>query len=161
MAIFEEIGRRLTDAGNDVAKQTRNFTETARLNSAIADCEKKITQCYTAIGQSYYERHRDDPNAEELQKILEVRQLYQDIVQLRERVTQLKGITVCPNCGAQIPLHAVFCTACGSRVASQETQELAAQDETTQVCPSCQRVISKGNAFCNYCGAKIEQPYEE
>ena len=42
MAFFEEIGKRLTNAGQNVAQQTKNLADVAQLNSAISDKEKKI-----------------------------------------------------------------------------------------------------------------------
>lgn len=55
MAFFEEIGKRLTDAGQNVAKQTKNLADVTQLNSAISEREKKIAQLFSAIGQAYYE----------------------------------------------------------------------------------------------------------
>ena len=65
MAIFERIGKQLTDAGQSAAQQTRNLTDVARLSSAISEKEKKISQLYSVIGQSYYEKHKHDSAAEE------------------------------------------------------------------------------------------------
>ena len=55
MAFFEQLGKRLADAGQGVAQQTKNLADVTRLNSAISEKERKISQLYLAIGQSYYE----------------------------------------------------------------------------------------------------------
>lgn len=39
--LFEQLGKRLTDAGQDVVQQTKNLADVTQLNSAISDKEKK------------------------------------------------------------------------------------------------------------------------
>lgn len=41
MAFFEQIGKKITNAGQNVAQQTKNFTDVTQLNSAISEREKK------------------------------------------------------------------------------------------------------------------------
>ena len=54
MSFFDQIGKRITDAGQGVAQQTKNFADVTRLNSAISDKEKRISQLYQSIGKTYY-----------------------------------------------------------------------------------------------------------
>lgn len=117
MAFFEQVGKRITDAGQGVAKQTKNLAEVTRLNSTISECEKNISQLYFAIGEAYYGRHRDDAEAEELEKVNEVKELLEKIRQCREEIKQIKGTVKCPSCGAEVPLEAVFCGKCGNKMA--------------------------------------------
>ena len=100
MAFLEQLGKRLSDAGQGAAQQAKNFTDVTRLNSAISDKEKKITQLYASIGQAYYQRHRSDPDAEELQQIEAVNALFAEIAQCQEEIKQIKGVSKCPSCGA-------------------------------------------------------------
>lgn len=120
MAFFEQIGKRLTDAGQNVAQQTKDFADVTKLNNAISEKEKKISQIFLLIGQSYYERHKNDSNAEELDKISEVNSLYSDIFKNREQIKQIKGIAKCPKCGADLPLNAAFCNICGAKIQEED-----------------------------------------
>ena len=79
MDFFEQIGRRLSNAGQNVAQQTRDFSDVAKLNSAISDREKRISQMFLQLGQSYYERHKSDEQAEELDIIEQINTLYSEI----------------------------------------------------------------------------------
>ena len=151
MAFFEEIGKRLTDAGQNVAKQTKNLADVTQLNSAISEREKKIAQLFSAIGQAYYEQHKNDAGAEEAEKIEEINALYAEIAQDREKIKQIKGVMKCEKCGADIPANAAFCNACGAKVNHAEEERL---------CPVCHAAVEKGNLFCNHCGAKIENTEE-
>lgn len=115
MAFLEQLGKRLSDAGQGAAQQAKNFTDVTRLNSAISDKEKKVTQLYASIGQAYYQRHRSDPDAEELQQIEAVNALFAEIAQCQEEIKQIKGVSKCPSCGADVPLNSAFCSACGAK----------------------------------------------
>lgn len=73
-----------------------------KLNSAISEREKRISQLFLLNGQSYYEGHKNDPVAEELDKIAEINSLYSEFAANREKIKQIKGVTKCDNCGAKI-----------------------------------------------------------
>lgn len=109
MAFFEQIGKRLTDVGQNVAQQTKDLADITKLNSEISNKEKKVSQLFLLIGQSYYERHKSDDTAEEFEKIAEINALYVEILANREKVKQIKGVVKCENCGADVPLNAAFC----------------------------------------------------
>lgn len=154
MAFFEQIGKRLTDVGQGVAQQTKNITDVARLNSLISDKEKHIAQLYGEIGQVYYERHRDDKDAEELQKIEQINGLYSEIQQMNEEIKQIKGVVKCPNCGAEVAINASFCSSCGAKMAF-DNEKSEGQSENARICPNCHAPVGDDNLFCNHCGTRL------
>ena len=156
MDFFEQLGKRLSDAGQNVAQQTQNFTEINRLNGLIAEKGRRVSQLYTDMGRRYYEAHKADPAADYPELIGEINNLFAEIAQSRDRINQIKGIPTCPKCGAVLAPNASFCGACGTpmqdaAVSGRET----IQD--TCYCPSCFREVAKGAVFCSHCGAKLEQ----
>ena len=160
MAFFEQLGKRLTDAGQGVAQQTKNFADVTRLNSEISEKEKKIAQLYQAIGQSYYERHTDEPAPEHREAVGEIKALFAEIAQCREEIKQIRGIVKCPNCGADVPLQAAFCNACGAKMEAAPAQP-AAVAEGTKICPACGAASPKDNRFCTRCGAKFDETEQQ
>ena len=155
MDFLEQLGRRLSDAGQGVAQQTKNLTELTRLSGTISEKGKQLCKAYAEIGQSYYERHRLDPNGEERPLMESVSQLLSEIAQCREEIKQIKGVTKCQSCGADIPLRAAFCNSCGARV-SPQTDDGQAPPPKTGICPNCRAAVPEGNQFCNHCGARLE-----
>lgn len=154
MALFEQIGKRIADVGQGVAQQTKNFAEVTRLNSSISEREKKIAQIYSAIGQAYYERHKDDTAAEDLEKIVEIKALLSEIGQFREEIVRIKGIASCPVCGAEVNSDAVFCNSCGAKL-PQASPVAGETSENAKLCPNCNKPVSEGNLFCTFCGTKL------
>lgn len=59
----------------------------------------------------------------------------------------------CSNCGAQMEEDIKFCTECGSKMESPETEKLK--------CPSCSAKLPNGTKFCTECGAKVDENPKE
>lgn len=145
MDFFEQLGKKLTDTGQNVARQTKNLADVTQLNNAISEREKKVSQLLLCIGQAYYERHKNDSAAEELSLIEEVNSLQAEIAQNREKIKQIKGIVKCPNCGAKAVHDAVL-------------PETSAEDAgNVRYCPNCHAAVAKDDLFCNICGTKMDK----
>lgn len=156
MAFFEQLGKKISDAGQGATQQAKNFAEVTRLNSAISEKEKRISQIYAEIGQMYHGKHKHDPMAEGIERINEINRLNAEILQCREEIKQIKGVTKCPNCGADVPLNAAFCNACGTKIPLTEPIGDDADIEPTALCPMCGKPVPASNLFCNHCGAKLD-----
>lgn len=155
MAFFEQLGKRLSDAGQGVAQQTKNFADVARLNSAISDKERRITQLYQSIGQAYYQRHQDDAAPEFQAETEEIRRLLAEILRDQEEIKQIRGIVKCPECGADVPFQAAFCNSCGAKMTPGTPLQGAAEGKRT--CPTCGAVSGEENLFCTNCGTRLEE----
>lgn len=116
MAFFEQIGKKLTDAGQTVAQQTRNLADVTQLNASISEKEKEATQLILQIGNAYYNANKDNSEVEYADKIALINAIYDAINENREKIKQIKGVTKCPTCGKDVPLSASFCNNCGSRI---------------------------------------------
>lgn len=160
MAFFENLGKKISDASQGAAQQAKNFSGVTKLNGSISEKEKKISQLYLTIGKAYYSQHKDDPAAEEAEKIEEIKTLTAEIEKCRDEINKIKGITKCPNCGAEVSIGAAFCSICGSKM-PQEQKEEEVLPEGMRRCPGCDAVVPKENLFCNQCGMKLEPEQSE
>lgn len=57
----------------------------------------------------------------------------------------------CPNCGAPVPLTAIFCNRCGTSVADLHEHRVVQR----KVCPQCGRPNPLEANFCSYCFANL------
>ena len=55
--------------------------------------------------------------------------------------TVAAGMTVCPNCKAQLSADAKFCDRCGTRLGRK--------------CPNCGADVKQNSVFCSECGQKL------
>ena len=154
MAFFDQIGKRLSDVSQNVSQQTKNFTDTTRLNAEISEKRRKLPGIYEAVGRAYYERHKNDLNAEERDKIQEINTTFAEIARLEEEIRQIRGITKCPVCGTDNANDAVFCSACGNRI-DKISSPVTAVEINERRCPNCNAIAKKDNLFCNYCGTRL------
>ena len=152
MSFFDNIGSKASAAGQAAAEKARNFAEVNRLNGVISDHEKRISRLYFEIGQSYYMRHKDDPESEELERIAAITDTNEKIAVCREQIKTLKGVEKCPNCGADVQNGSQFCNNCGTRIppASMKTAP-----KTGLTCPTCGTELESDAAFCFNCGTKL------
>lgn len=149
MAWLERISWHITNAGQEVAAQTKNFTEVTRLNGIISDKERRIQHLYTAIGQKYYQLHQAEESAELSQEMRSITLLLSEIKQHQAAIQQIKGVAICPSCGAEIPANAQFCSSCGTNI--QKPNAFSGK-----TCPECGHNMEETGAFCTFCGAKLD-----
>lgn len=146
MAFLDNIGKRVSGFGQDVATKTRNMADISRLNSAITEQERQIETAFSNIGKAYYANHKDDPHAEEMENITYINEAYVRIQQYKAQISQLKGIANCPTCGAEISSTSPFCSFCGNATGFVPP---------TQPCPGCGSPMEVGSAFCSFCGTRL------
>lgn len=152
MAFFDDIGKKISDAGQSTIQKTKDLADTAKYTSQISDEEKKIQSNYTLLGKMYYEETKDNPGDNYVQYITEITESMNRIHDLQNKINDLKGKGRCVNCGAVISAEDTFCAACGHKI---EKAEKPAESQAN-TCPKCGNVLAEGAAFCIYCGNKIE-----
>ncbi len=72
--------------------------------------------------------------------------------------SEQKETAQCPNCGANVPIYAIYCQKCGQPVASLHQHRVVRR----KVCPHCGKPNSMESHFCSYCfhtlaNAEIEE----
>ena len=64
MAFFDDLGKKLSQAGQSAVQKTKEVADIARLNSAIYDEEKRIDSNYLEIGKLYVALHDAEHEAD-------------------------------------------------------------------------------------------------
>ena len=139
--------------GQGVAQQTKNFADVTRLNSTISDKEQQMAQLYQSIGLAYYQRHQTDETSEFQTEMEEIKRLQTEIAQAQEEIKQIRGITKCPNCGADVPFQASFCNCCGTKLTAPISKPAPTGGQ--HICPACGAACEADNLFCIHCGTKL------
>ena len=89
MALFEQLGKKITDASHGVVKQTRNLTDTTRLNAKISENKKKMSQLLFEMGNDYYKKHRKDQDCEEQEYIDQLNVLFHEILRYQKEIEEI------------------------------------------------------------------------
>ena len=84
MAFFDNLGKKLSDAGQSVSQQTKNLGEINRLNSLIAENRKGISQRCFELGKAYYQAHHEEEEQEYPELIAQISELLKGIEEAEE-----------------------------------------------------------------------------
>lgn len=181
MSFFDK----LTNAGKDMAKKTKELADITKLNMQISSEEDNIKNKYKEIGKLYYELYSSNPDEKFLEFCTAITESMGKISDLRNQINEIKGVKKCSNCGAEIASAAVFCSACGNKAVSEESTTAESSEEgnkaeestdnsevvencdanadssqnidsSSSLCPACNNPIAANEVFCSSCGTKLE-----
>lgn len=154
MAFFDEIGKKLSYTGQEAVKQTKIMANVAKYNGNISALEKQAQDMFLQLGKLYFQDHQNDVDAEYSEQLMAVSKCMKEIEDLRNKIQQEKGVTVCSQCGAEVRNNSLFCNACGAKVEVREEKPVA---QNGVACPSCGKMVAQGTAFCTFCGSAMNQ----
>lgn len=159
MAFFDDLGKKISKAGQTAAQKTKEMTDIAKLNSAISEEEKRINNNYNQIGKLYVTLHSTDYENEFAEMVEAIKASEEKISSYRQQVKDIKGTIKCSCCGAEIPINSAFCNVCGSPIEKQMTDI----DNEVKVirCTGCGAVLEQNMKFCTTCGKLVNDIVQE
>ena len=168
MAFFDDISKKITDVSQTTIQKGKGMAETAKYNSLISDEEKKIAAIYGQIGKLYAEIHGAAPEESFAEYINLLEDSKNKVEEYQNKITELRGVTKCPLCGADVANGTLFCVSCGTPVATPATPVTPVAAPVTPVaapvnnvaveasfCAECGAAIPVGCRFCTSCGTPV------
>lgn len=148
MALFDDLSRKFTEAGQTAVQKTKEMADITRISGAISEEEKKINNTYYQIGKLYVSLHIFDFEEAFAGMMQTMKESELKIQEYRQQIQNIKGIVHCEKCGAEVANHAAFCSACGNAM-PKVVQEV---DVNMVKCSACGSLIDKNMRFCTSCG---------
>ena len=138
MGFFDELGKKISDASQDVMQKGKEMADTAKFNSMIHDEEKKITAVYSKIGKKYFEDFKNAPAEGFKELVDEIYAAQAKIAEIQEKLKALKADVV-------------------EKVenATEEAKE-AVSTTTEHVAEEAKNVAAEGAAKVEEAAAKVE-----
>ncbi|MDR0963091.1 MAG: zinc ribbon domain-containing protein [Clostridium sp.] len=123
MDILNKAGETITNKGKYVAKKAKDLAEIASLHTQITIQEYNVNRSFQELGKLYYEQVHAGASDDIAQKCGEIDAAVAEIERLKKTVMTLKGIRICPNCGAKITdQDAIFCSICAAKLPEDEEE---------------------------------------
>lgn len=154
MAFFDDLGKKISQAGQSAVQKTKDMTDIAKLNASISDEQDNIESLYSQIGKLYVKLLGDTPTESFKDLVAALRDSEAKIAEYRDQIKTIKGIRVCDKCGVDVPEGSAFCSSCGNAM------PVPAQPEapTGPVCACCGKALEEGVKFCTGCGTPVAAP---
>lgn len=160
MAFFDNVSKKLSQAGQGALQKTKEMADVARLNSNISEEEKRLNNNYYQIGKIYAQLHSGDCEDCFTAYISAVNESIKKIEDFKSEIQKIRSVAKCSNCGAEIPSSSSFCSVCGAAIT-----DAAANDEEPPVdsvkCENCGNYVNKKMKFCTSCGTPMPQIAED
>lgn len=154
MDFFDNIGKRISMAGQTAVQKTKEVTEIAKITSAISEEEKKVNNLYYQIGKLYFAIHAFDYETDFGGMINGIKESEVQIAEYRQQIQDLKGVVRCENCGAEMSGVVAFCTSCGTPMPKKINMNV----EEMIKCSHCGSMVAKDMRFCTSCGKPMIIP---
>ncbi len=130
MAFFDELSKALSDKGKEAAQKAKETAGVLQIKAQIASEKSKLKELYGAVGVLYYKKHRDEEDNEFQDLFREIGNVLANVAAMEEKVQEMDGSLVCPNCKNVMKKGSAFCSRCGAALtAEEETGEDAAAEE--------------------------------
>ncbi len=158
MGFFDDLGKKVSDAGQKTVQKTKDMSEIMRINSLISQTESKLNENYMQIGKLYVSVHGEEGEESFAQLVTAVKNMNMELASYRQQVQDLKGFQPCPQCGASVQKGAAFCSACGFAMPQIVPQP---SNDDYVICSKCGSPVNRDNRFCTNCGQIVLHSEEE
>ena len=145
MTIWDDITKKASVLTGKAVQQARDLSELAKLQGQIFEAEKNANDSYNQLGRLYAATHPEDYEEGFGDLIAAAARAEERIKSLRKQIRDVKGVTVCEKCGAEVSKDDTFCSSCGAEIPKEATVEVEIVDgdvlyeETVESAP-CEEV---------------------
>lgn len=151
MGFFDDLSKKVSDAGQKTIQKTKELSDIARLNSMISEEETKVNNNYYRIGKLYVSMHASDCENEFAGIITSIRDSESRIAEYKKEIQDIKGVQHCEKCGAEIAKGVAFCSVCGNPMPKMNNVDTSKYER----CSACGALVEKGMRFCTSCGTPM------
>jgi predicted nucleic acid-binding Zn ribbon protein len=154
MGFFDDLGKKVVDAGQRTVQRTKEMSDVAHINSLITKEVNKVNRMYYQIGRLYISLHRNNCEAEFSEMVNAIAASEQIVEEYKRQIQNIKEVRCCKHCGIEVPIGAAFCSSCGNLMPNMMKQR---NEGDYIMCSNCGNLIEKEAQFCTLCGESMNQ----
>lgn len=155
MDFFNKAKSSIANAGKDITQKASDAGGLAKVTAHIYEVDKEYKEIIKSLGETAYEQNYAEMKAMFPEIVAALDANRADFEKSKKEQAVLKGMRICPNCGAEQDKLAVRCTVCGINMEDAE-KTIAVNSSTKAFCPKCGQELVEGAKFCMGCGSPVE-----
>lgn len=135
--------------------------EVVQADASCQEAENVVRSALQELGSTYFEAHKDDPEAEYSEMIAQIKKNMEMETLWRQYRLSLDEETQCVECGTIVTSDSLFCKKCGSKIPAWDFSSLGVKPPEAEsapaanVCHVCGRPLVPGAMFCEMCGTRV------
>lgn len=151
MAIYNDLGRKISGFGKNMKKKQEDLSATMKLNNNIRSLDASLKNDYQLLGKMYFDSsvNGEIDNAAVTELIAKITKTRNRLDSIEKQVQQMKGNMICPQCNSSVPKDAKFCMNCGYCFSKETKNSIP--------CPNCGASVEEGSVFCQECGTNLSE----
>ena len=125
---MSDIRETITNFTKNVTKSSGDLFKTTRLSMSVTSEQTNLKNLYQEIGKKVHEIYQYGGSLGKFfdEKYLEIEASENKINELKEQISQIKGVRECIKCGKSAERAAEFCPKCGIRMNAASPEDPAA-----------------------------------
>ncbi len=140
MSFLDKLSANVTNAGKIVSQKAKNMTDANSLSNAQRAEKRNIQEQMNEIARLYFEKYKDDPNAEFAAQIASIHASEQRIAEIQEEIEAVR---------AREP----------ELIPVPEDPKPAPKQPTAMVCMQCGRSYAPTEYSCKDCNSQLIPQY--
>ena len=142
---FEELGKKLSQTGQEAIEKTKQFTEISKLAGKLLDEEEQLEKLYANLGRTYFQINEKDPEAIYQDIFRAIEGSLENIKYQQKVINELKGLKACESCHKEVAEEATFCSHCGYQLSTEK------EGQVYRICIQCGTVSTGEETECLNC----------
>ena len=131
MALFDSLKKNVSDlsrTSETVVKKSGGMLELQKAKMQKAVLEGKLKDLYAKAGEFYVKNTPAGEVPEEMKELTgQIEECLKAIEEGAARISQLRGVVICPGCGAEVDADNSFCPKCGAKLEKPEPENVQAE----------------------------------
>lgn len=116
MDFFDKLNETLSSTGKTMAEKAKNISDIAAVKRGVLAEEQKLDAIYRELGRSYFQRRGSSPDPDFSLLCGEASLCISKVEEGTRRLRDLRGLCLCPSCGAEVDAEMNYCGICGQRM---------------------------------------------
>ncbi len=161
MGFIDDIGKRISRGTKVLGQKSGEFIEVTRIKLDIASEKDKLEKLYEEIGKIAYQFYKDGsgdmPQISDQCRLID--EIQQKIKILNKKIVQVKGGSLCKECGEVVSTTQRYCHHCGrelerTNAVVENEKEYRVEVSNGVVCKECGALNEEDAEYCASCGNK-------